>query len=212
MNSTPCSAFYSYPVLQPCRATLLPAQAPLPATMQNPQVQGGMPVAMENETFVLRRQGIAFSAKSGRVKVDGSGVLFLSTLRMVFVADKGQHFDMPLATLYEEKFNQPIFGANNLTGTSPPLDGLPDNYTWCISSAMEAWSTLLALLLPPARGNAHAHATSVGSGGPGGADPRYRRAGPRAGRLRGSERPNYLLHFRPGKVGEIIMLLRLATR
>lgn len=101
--------------------------------MQNPQVQGGMPVAMENETFVLRRQGIAFSAKSGRVKVDGSGVLFLSTLRMVFVADKGQHFDMPLATLYEEKFNQPIFGANNLTGTSPPLDGLPDNYTWCIS-------------------------------------------------------------------------------
>lgn len=30
-------------------------------------------------------------------------------------------FDIPLATLTNESFNQPIFGANNLTGTSPPL-------------------------------------------------------------------------------------------
>ena len=32
-------------------------------------------------------------------------------------------FDMPLATLYDESFNQPIFWANNLTGASPPLEG-----------------------------------------------------------------------------------------
>jgi hypothetical protein len=30
-------------------------------------------------------------------------------------------FDIPLATMTNESFNQPIFGANNLTGTSPPL-------------------------------------------------------------------------------------------
>ena len=103
--------------------------------MQNPQVQGGMPVAMENEVFVLSRAGIHFTAKSGRVKAEGSGNLFLSTLRMVFVADKGHHFDMPLATMHDEKFNQPIFGANNMTGQSPPLDLEQDaeHYKWCIS-------------------------------------------------------------------------------
>ena len=45
-----------------------------------------------------------------------------------------QAFDLPLATMRNEKFNQPIFGANNMTGASPPLD-LPegsDNYKWCI--------------------------------------------------------------------------------
>lgn len=103
--------------------------------MQNPQITNGMPVAMENEVFVLSRAGIHFTAKSGRVKAEGSGNLFLSTLRMVFVADKGHHFDMPLATMHDEKFNQPIFGANNMTGQSPPLDLEPgaEDYKWCIS-------------------------------------------------------------------------------
>lgn len=32
-------------------------------------------------------------------------------------------FDLPLTTLSEEKFNQPIFGANNLTGTVLPIEG-----------------------------------------------------------------------------------------
>ena len=41
-------------------------------------------------------------------------------MRMVFV---GRHlsFDIPLATLKQETFSQPIFGANALSGTSPPL-------------------------------------------------------------------------------------------
>ena len=63
--------------------------------MQNPQITNGMPVAMENEVFVLSRAGIHFTAKSGRVKAEGSGNLFLSTLRMVFVADKGHHLTCP---------------------------------------------------------------------------------------------------------------------
>jgi hypothetical protein len=105
--------------------------------MQNPQMNGSQPAPMANEVFVLARSGIHFTAKSGRTKAEGSGQLFLSTLRMVFVAEgsSGTSFDMPLATLYSESFNQPIFGANNLTGKSPPLD-LPegsDHYKWCIS-------------------------------------------------------------------------------
>lgn len=53
-------------------------------------------------------------------KVTPTGTLFLSSVRMVFVADQpSQSFialDIPLVYLRSEKFNQPIFGANNLTG------------------------------------------------------------------------------------------------
>jgi hypothetical protein len=67
-------------------------------------------------------------------KFSGTGQLLLSPLRVVFQADRASGggffggtranmdaFDIPLATLTNESFNQPIFGANNLTGTSPPL-------------------------------------------------------------------------------------------
>ena len=45
-----------------------------------------------------------------------------------------QGFDIPIATLVDESFNQPIFGANNLSGTSPPLEGtgLVENIKWCL--------------------------------------------------------------------------------
>lgn len=109
--------------------------------MQNPAITNGQPVPMEGEMFVLSRDGISFSAKSGSTKLESYGTLYLSTLRMVIVCDISnsrtnfQGFDMPLATLSEEKFNQPIFGANNMTGSNPPLDGsgLTDSIKWCIS-------------------------------------------------------------------------------
>jgi hypothetical protein len=64
--------------------------------------------------------------------------MYLSTVRLVVVCDQGSSFtgfDMPLATLKDEKFNQPIFGANNLTGANPPLgeSGLDEQIKWCIS-------------------------------------------------------------------------------
>ena len=104
--------------------------------MQNPALvaPGQHPVPMSGEMFVLSRSGIAFSAKSGRTKFDASGDLYLSTLRLVFVSKSGtglQGFDIPMATISEESFNQPIFGANNLTGTSPPLNSdLTEPITW----------------------------------------------------------------------------------
>jgi len=96
--------------------------------MQNPALNapGGQPVPMNGEIFVLSRDGISFSAKSGSHKFEGKGDLYLSTLRLVFVGKPNGRlsgFDIPIATLVNESFNQPIFGANNLTGTSPPLDG-----------------------------------------------------------------------------------------
>ncbi|GKA26533.1 hypothetical protein Tco_0712642, partial [Tanacetum coccineum] len=59
----------------------------------NPQLYGnGMPVAFVNEMFVLIRDGIDFEvnniygAHGGTVKAKGK--IFLSNVRMVFVADK----------------------------------------------------------------------------------------------------------------------------
>ena len=43
-------------------------------------------------------------------KFEGSGSLYLSTLRLVFINEKRgamDAFDLPLATMYDDKFNQP---------------------------------------------------------------------------------------------------------
>jgi len=58
-----------------------------------------------------------------------------------------QGFDLPLATLVNESFNQPIFGANNLTGNSPPLEGtaLEEDIKWCISFNNGGVGTFLPL-------------------------------------------------------------------
>ena len=56
-------------------------------------------------------------------------------------------FDLPIATLIEESFNQPIFGANNLTGSSPPLDGsgLSDSIKWKVTFNNGGVGTFLPL-------------------------------------------------------------------
>ena len=68
------------------------AEVPLPTilqarTMQNPALsgRGQHPVPMNGELFILSRSGISFSAKCGRQTFEGSGDLYLSTLRLVFV-------------------------------------------------------------------------------------------------------------------------------
>lgn len=77
------------------------------------------------------RKGISGAFKvPGIGQVKGKGVLYMTTLRLVFVAtppvaDLAGHqfsaFDMPVSYISQEKFNQPIFGANNLTGTCEPI-------------------------------------------------------------------------------------------
>ena len=105
--------------------------------MQNPQLSGSQPAPMAGELFVLSRDTIHCTVKGvSGCKIDAHGTLFLSTLRMVFVSEKpGSSFDIPLATLKNESFNQPIFWANNMTGVSPPLDQPPEctqEYKWCV--------------------------------------------------------------------------------
>ncbi|KAD5317844.1 hypothetical protein E3N88_17790 [Mikania micrantha] len=91
-----------------------------------------MPVAFVNEMFVLIRDGVEFEvdkipgASGGTVKAKGK--IYLSNIRMVFVADKPTEnftaFDMPLLYVHGEKFNQPIFHCNNISGQVEPV--VPD--------------------------------------------------------------------------------------
>lgn len=101
---------------------------------ENPQLFGnGMPVPFYGEMFVLARDGVEFhvdkipSAPGGHAKTKGT--IYLSNIRMVFVASKpvGNFFafDMPLLYVHGEKFNQPIFHCNNISGFVEPV--VPEN-------------------------------------------------------------------------------------
>ncbi|KAL8215164.1 hypothetical protein R6Q57_004613 [Mikania cordata] len=96
----------------------------------NPHLySNGMPVAFVNEMFVLIRDGIEFEitnihgANGGSVKAKGR--IFLSNVRMVLVADKPTQiftaFDMPLLYVHDEKFHQPVFHCNNISGSVEPV-------------------------------------------------------------------------------------------
>ncbi|KAM7463759.1 hypothetical protein LguiA_031880 [Lonicera macranthoides] len=100
----------------------------------NPQLFGnGMPVPFVNEMFVLARDGVEFEvdkipgSDGGNLKAKGT--IYLSNIRMVFVSTKPVGnvvaFDMPLLHVHGEKFNQPIFYCNNISGFVEPV--VPDN-------------------------------------------------------------------------------------
>ena len=100
------------------------------------------PAQIRGEHFLLQRTGISCEINvPGLPTLKGTGQLILTTLRMVFVVSKKvslgdgmffEAFDLPLTTLSEDKFNQPIFGANNLTGKVEPIvgGGLPGPATF----------------------------------------------------------------------------------
>ncbi|KAI4340605.1 hypothetical protein MLD38_025424 [Melastoma candidum] len=100
----------------------------------NPQLlPHGMPVPFISEILVLSRDGVEFhvdkipGSQSGNVKARGT--IYLSNIRMVFVASKPVDnfyaFDMPLLYISGEKFNQPIFHCNNISGYVDPV--VPDD-------------------------------------------------------------------------------------
>lgn len=100
----------------------------------NPQLfPSGLPVPFTNEMFVLARDGVEFEVDkipgADRGKVKTKGTIFLSNTRMVFVANKPvgnfAGFDIPLLYTHGEKFNQPIFLCNNISGLVEPV--VPDD-------------------------------------------------------------------------------------
>ena len=88
----------------------------------------GFPLKLPGEQFILERPGIDFQLKlekSGKFK--GSGNLVLTTKRLVLINskasknDKFNSFEIPLVLIFNEKFKQPIFGANYWMGYTKPL-------------------------------------------------------------------------------------------
>ncbi|GMH02642.1 hypothetical protein Nepgr_004481 [Nepenthes gracilis] len=107
----------------------------------NPQLfPNGMPVPFVNELFVLARDGVEFEVDkipgSHGGKVKAKGTIYLSNIRMVFVAKVPvgnlTSFDMPLLYVSGEKFNQPIFHCNNISGFVEPV--VPENENRAIYS------------------------------------------------------------------------------
>ncbi len=111
--------------------------------MENPALLSAsrQPQPMHNERFVLARANVALHAKATNRKFNATGTLYLSNLRIFFVADGStsrancDSFDLPLATMIQPAFNQPIFGANNISGASPPLpnSACQGNIKWTLS-------------------------------------------------------------------------------
>lgn len=99
-------------------------------TLAHDQVSGSLfPLPQPGETLLLKRDSIDFDCTLPRGgKLWGRGCFFLSSKRIVFVAtDKScrgdfKSFEIPLETLSQPKFNQPIFGANYLSGSSRAVD------------------------------------------------------------------------------------------
>jgi hypothetical protein len=69
-------------------------------------------------------------------KLKGKGTMILTTNRIILLNSKGngdfKAFDLPLALMFKESFEQPIFGANYIKGTCMPLQpgALPGNPEW----------------------------------------------------------------------------------
>jgi hypothetical protein len=91
-------------------------------------------VCDDNELFLIQRDRVNFTVKETSTpskvgKFSAKGSLFLTTESLFFVAHNPkvqsrcwfQSFRIPLTKLRKEKFNQPIFGANNLTGRVDPV-------------------------------------------------------------------------------------------
>eukprot|EP00930_Biecheleria_cincta_P076790 TRINITY_DN64008_c0_g1_i1.p1 TRINITY_DN64008_c0_g1~~TRINITY_DN64008_c0_g1_i1.p1 ORF type:complete len:242 (-),score=33.83 TRINITY_DN64008_c0_g1_i1:102-776(-) len=88
------------------------------------------PMPESGEAFVLRRDNIDFECVLPRGgKLWGRGCFFLSSKRIVFVSEGKscrqdfKSFGIPLQTIKKPKFEQPIFGANYLTGATKPAPG-----------------------------------------------------------------------------------------
>mmetsp|Transcript_83153 Transcript_83153/g.231376 ORF Transcript_83153/g.231376 Transcript_83153/m.231376 type:complete len:355 (+) Transcript_83153:165-1229(+) len=96
---------------------------------------GGLPVTAPGELYLLRRDGIGFKCEAPGIGTwKANGCMIMTTRRLCFVARSAtktgkpavslQAFDVPYANLSGEKFNQPIFGANYISGNVAPVPGM----------------------------------------------------------------------------------------
>lgn len=87
----------------------------------NPETRWPLPVP--GEMFILHRDGLQCDVKIPTVgKFRGRGILMISSIRITFICEdpsvqNGVVFDaldIPILYISASKFDQPIFGANNI--------------------------------------------------------------------------------------------------
>jgi len=128
----------------------------------NPPINSeGQPMRVEGEYFAILRKNMEIEVKiEGLSKLTAKGKLFVTTARLVFVNEKHEgssfkSFDMPLMNLYDEKFEQPIFGANYLSLKVKPLFNLiPADAKvkiWFMSGGCQKFLDIFLQILPQIR-------------------------------------------------------------
>lgn len=103
-------------------------------------INGGVPDLAQGETSVLRRDGIKLRVKGSGLPVNvpkkGQGSIFLTTKRLIFVP-KGRlvsPFEVGLKGITNEQFNQPVFGANSISGVSQEALGVPVRWNFTFTT------------------------------------------------------------------------------
>ena len=88
----------------------------------------GEPFRVQNEHYILQRNGIEFEVKIPSMgKLKGKGCCILTTNRIILRNTSGKakdtlkNFDIPHVLTFGDSFEQPIFGANYIKGTCKPL-------------------------------------------------------------------------------------------
>lgn len=91
-----------------------------------PQTENGDPCRVEGEFFIMKRDNVEFEMKVDKGnKYTAKGYMILTTARIVCVnkdlKSLFKSFDLPLALMRSETFEQPIFGSNYISLTCKPL-------------------------------------------------------------------------------------------
>ena len=95
--------------------------------MERPELYENSPKLYEGEILLLEKNNTTFCV----YEKSYNGIIYLSTLRIVFVSPE-YSFDIPLANISEESFNQPIFASNNLSGNVKMIHDEKINIKWKI--------------------------------------------------------------------------------
>lgn len=105
--------------------------------ISDPHTHGGQamlfPAPFQGESFLASREGMQMDIDqvlTPSKRWSAKGTVFLSNVRLVFVADQPDPlsglaaFDLPLVYIRNDSLRQPIFGCNNLTGECwPAVEG-----------------------------------------------------------------------------------------
>lgn len=111
------------------------------------------PQPLAGETFLLKREGVSLEVKSSiHGKLTGSGLFFLTNMRLVFhcATKKSQGnfvaYQLDLHEITDPKFEQPIFGANYLRGNTLARQAGDVGDSWKIVFYKGGAGTFLGLL------------------------------------------------------------------